>query len=90
MYGVTDEEARLRRPHTLESILPALEEACGDLEAEVEELEVEAENVRQEIAATIGDLSDLRYGRFVKGPGSLDLRDEVIEGLKGLREGVRG
>ena len=90
MYGLTEAEARLRRPHTLDSIVPALEQACDDVEAEVAELEAEAEKTRREIAATIGDLSDLRYGRFAKGPGGLELREEVIEGLKGLREGATG
>lgn len=40
---------------------------------------------------TVGDLSDLRYGRFRKTPGAdTDLRDEVLEALGKVREGAEG
>lgn len=45
----------------------------------------------EEMRTTVGDLSDLRYGRFQKTPGAeTDLRDEVLEALGKVREGAEG
>ncbi|MCJ1320790.1 hypothetical protein MMC15_006131 [Xylographa vitiligo] len=71
--------------HTLASILPELDAACSDLEAEIAELKDEAGRVLSEMQRTVGELSDLRYGRF---PGSV--REDVLEGLKELRATAGG
>lgn len=49
--------------HSLHSILPELEITIDELEAEVETLEKEEAHLRQSLSQTIGNLSDLRYGR---------------------------
>ncbi|MCJ1381761.1 hypothetical protein MMC17_004872 [Xylographa soralifera] len=68
------------KSHTLASILPELDAACSDLEAEIAELEDEAGRVLSEMQRTVGQLSDLRYGKF-----AVSVREEVLEGLKDLR-----
>jgi centromere-localized protein 2 len=75
-----------KQPHTLASILPEMEAACAELEAEMKELDEEEERLLQEVQGTIGGLSDLRYGKFAPIIGGGEVRDEVLERLKGLRE----
>lgn len=78
--------ARKRR-HTLSSILPEMEQACADIEAEITASEAEIESMKEDLESTIGGLSDLRYGRFSKPIGSdSELRDEVLKGLRRLDE----
>lgn len=66
--------------HTLNTIIPALERAEQDLENEIALLEDEADTVLAEIQATVGGLSDLRYGKLANA----GLKDEVLRGLEGL------
>jgi centromere-localized protein 2 len=74
------------KAHTLASILPEMEGACEDLEAEIAELDGEAERIMQEMQGIVGGLSDLRYGKFAQPVGGGEVREEVLEGLKGLRD----
>lgn len=68
---------------TLPSSLLSAQEA---LEAEIAALEVETAQILEEMKVTVGDLSDLRYGRFPKTPGAdTDLRDEVLEALNKVK-----
>jgi centromere-localized protein 2 len=64
----------------LKSIIPELETAAEEVEDEVRRLDEEAENLLEEMRATVGSLSDLRYGRLANG----QLRKQVLEGLKRL------
>ena len=75
-----------RRPeaHTLETIVPALEAACRDVEAEAAALEAETQQSVQELSSIVGDLSDLRYGRFPKDAEGQDLLDEAMDALENL------
>ena len=43
----------------------------------------------REMQGTVGGLSDLRYGRLAAPVGGDGVREEVLEGLKGLREVCR-
>lgn len=88
-------EKSLNQPHTLENILPAMEQACESIEAEIEAMEKESEEVLADIKSTIGDLSDLRYGKFSRvSDNSSDLNEEVIQGLARIgelcRDGEKG
>ncbi|OBT69645.1 hypothetical protein VE03_00959 [Pseudogymnoascus sp. 23342-1-I1] len=76
--------APLPRPrhHTLRTILPTLDTATEDIEAEIALLELEAETLLAGIRNTVGGLSDLRYGRF-RNP-------EVAEGVRAGLESVGG
>ena len=57
-----------------------MERAAEDIEAEVGRLEEEAEALLEDMKATVGGLSDLRYGRLANG----QLREQVLEGLTRL------
>ena len=67
------------------SILPELDTACSDLEAEITELEDQAGTVLSEMQRTVGELSDLRYGKF-----AVSVREKVLDGLKELRATAGG
>lgn len=70
----------LSKPHTLTSILPELESAVEEVENEVRRLEEEADTLLEWMEATVGGLSDLRYGRFANP----QLGEQVLEGLSRL------
>lgn len=80
-----------REKHNLLTLPTHLTTAQKALEAEITALEEETKEVLEEMRTTVGDLSDLRYGRFQKTPGAeTDLRDEVLEALGKVREGAEG
>ncbi|KAH8599129.1 Cnl2/NKP2 family protein-domain-containing protein [Bisporella sp. PMI_857] len=64
-------------PHSLTSIIPAMESAVEDVDDEVRRMEEEIAQLEEEIRATVGSLSDLRYGKFM----NKELREQVLEGL---------
>ena len=68
--------------HTLRTILPTLDTATEEIEAEIALLELEAETLLAGIRNTVGGLSDLRYGKF--------RNQEVVEGVKEGLEAVSG
>lgn len=71
----------------MSSILPDLEQACAELETEVSALEAETRLALEDVKITVGDLSDLRYGKFSRPAGSTtSVGDDVIEALGGLEE----
>ncbi|MCJ1472090.1 hypothetical protein MMC13_000737 [Lambiella insularis] len=82
--------ARGRGKHTRASLLAEMEAACGDLEREIGELEGEADGLLGEMQAVVGGLSELRYGKLAVPVGGGEVREEVLEGLRGLREGCAG
>jgi centromere-localized protein 2 len=57
-----------------------MDKAITSMQDEVSELVATADQVQTQLEASIGDLSDLRYGKLSR-PG---LRKEVIESLKTL------
>jgi centromere-localized protein 2 len=62
-----------------------MNDACNDLEIEIAELEKESVTVLADIKSTIGDLSDLRFGKLNRVSGvSSDLSQEVMKGLERL------
>ncbi|KAF2866094.1 Cnl2/NKP2 family protein-domain-containing protein [Massariosphaeria phaeospora] len=73
-----------RKPHTLQTIHPSIEEACRGLEAQIEEMEVESQRTLVEVQETIGALSDLRHGRFAQPASGEDIGEEVLATLKRL------
>jgi centromere-localized protein 2 len=57
------------------------------LEEEIKAMELEAAAVLEDIRTTVGDLSDLRYGRFSRMPGVGDeLGKETLASLKKLEQ----
>ncbi|KAF2497585.1 hypothetical protein BU16DRAFT_606117 [Lophium mytilinum] len=74
-----------RDAHTIRTVVPELERASTELEAQIAAMEAESDALLAEIKSSIGDLSDLRYGRFAKTPGaSEDVSHDVLVTLKRL------
>ena len=67
-----------------------MENAATDLEAELAALEKEASDILAQISMTVGDLSDLRYGKFGTAAGREDVTQAVLDGLKSLEEVCKG
>lgn len=66
-------------------------QACTDIEAEIDAMYAEAQAIFHDIEGTIGDLSDLRYGRFNKPAGTGHTTGEqVLQDLQRLEEVCRG
>ena len=64
------------------TILPELDAAAIDMEQEVKELEEEEAALLQSVKQTVGNMSDLRYGRF----SNSKLQGEVLDGLNSIQE----
>ena len=64
----------------MKSIIAEMESAAEKTENEVRRLDEEAQALLEEMRATVGGLSDLRYGRLANG----QIREQVLEGLHRL------
>ena len=71
--------------HTLGTIIPEMESAVQDVEAEIKQLEEEQTKLIESVGRIVGGLSDLRYGRM----SNYQLREEVLESLRNLEEACR-
>ncbi|KIH94327.1 centromere-localized protein 2 [Sporothrix brasiliensis 5110] len=67
--------------HSLTSIVPELDDAIRDLEAEIQQLDEEEARLMAAVQQSVGNLSDLRYGRLYNP----QLPDEVIKGLQNVQ-----
>lgn len=83
IFGQTSNTASDNR-HTLASFLPEIEMACASIEKEIESAETEGASILEELKSTVGELSDLRYGKFNKISDTGD--DVASEAVSGLRE----
>ncbi|KAL0940350.1 cnl2 nkp2 family protein [Colletotrichum truncatum] len=72
--------------HTLQSIIPEMDTAIADLEAEIGSLEAQEAALLESVKQTVGTMSDLRYGRL----SNPKLRDDVIQGLKSVQDACEG
>ncbi|KIW06447.1 uncharacterized protein PV09_02891 [Verruconis gallopava] len=79
---------QLREPFTVDSAVAEMHLAGKDLTEEIVDLENEIKATLASLQTTVGNLSDLRYGRFSKTPGSSDqdLSTEVAEGLRRIQQ----
>ncbi|CEL05343.1 hypothetical protein ASPCAL06461 [Aspergillus calidoustus] len=69
--------------HSVSSLLSAMETACDSVEHEIAAVDEEAAALLSELNSTVGDLSDLRYGKMHGSVGATD--DEVVsEAIRGL------
>ncbi|KLU91559.1 hypothetical protein MAPG_10077 [Magnaporthiopsis poae ATCC 64411] len=68
-------------PHTLSSVVTDMEAAATALERQIQDLQDEEAEVLQSIQQTVGDLSDLRYGRLANPR----LSEQVLDGLRNLQ-----
>ncbi|TDZ67392.1 hypothetical protein CTRI78_v002994 [Colletotrichum trifolii] len=72
--------------HTLNSIIPELDTAVEDLEAEIRALEAQQQDLMDSAKQTVGSMSDLRYGRL----SNPKLKEDVIQGLKSVQDACEG
>ncbi|KAI1858889.1 uncharacterized protein JN550_012348 [Neoarthrinium moseri] len=77
LFGPTSNTVKSKK-HTLYSILPEMETANNDLEQEIRRLEEEEAALLESVQQTVGNMSDLRYGRLANPK----LANEVVDGLK--------
>lgn len=71
---------------TAEAVVQNMKLAEQDIEEEIAELEREADSVLADLKNVVGDLSDLRYGRFNKpAAGGEELGHETVETLRQLQ-----
>ncbi|KAF2017018.1 hypothetical protein BU24DRAFT_345128 [Aaosphaeria arxii CBS 175.79] len=73
-----------KEAHTLQTIHPGIEEACEDIELQIAEMEGDIQKALSEVQEAVGELSDLRYGRFSQTATGEDISDEVLAALKRL------
>ncbi|KAK4122971.1 hypothetical protein N657DRAFT_646731 [Parathielavia appendiculata] len=66
--------------HSLGTILPDMEGAISELEAELQLLEKEEASLLASVRQTVGAMSDLRYGRMANS----QLPEQVLDGLANL------
>ncbi|SPO03366.1 uncharacterized protein DNG_06049 [Cephalotrichum gorgonifer] len=64
--------------HTLSSIIPEMDAAVDDLEAEIKSLGEEEKALTESLKQTVGAMSDLRYGRLANS----ELADDVLQSLE--------
>jgi centromere-localized protein 2 len=77
----------LSEVHNERSIVPSMTAACGDIEQQILAIEQETAEALEDIKQTVGNLSDLRYGRLPKVAGSEDsLAEETIDALRRLEQ----
>ncbi|KAK7885342.1 hypothetical protein LTR67_010520 [Exophiala xenobiotica] len=97
--GSTLPAANARNNHSTQSLLFAMQRASHDLESEITSLDAQIATIHAECEETVGNLSDLRYGRFAQnrasGGQSADdsgtgVERDVIDALGELRARLQG
>ncbi|KAL5001950.1 Cnl2/NKP2 family protein-domain-containing protein [Aspergillus recurvatus] len=86
LFGSTS--ASSDEQHSASSLLEAMEAACTDIEREIAVVDREAATLLSELNSTVGDLSDLRYGKMHGAVGATDeeIVSEAIRGLDNLED----
>lgn len=85
VFGPSGSLSAISQMHDKGSLLREMEKVCRDLESQIQNSQSAAEHHLEELRETIGGLSDLRYGKFSKVPGSdHNLAEEVVTALKNL------
>ncbi|GKZ37104.1 hypothetical protein AbraIFM66950_008496 [Aspergillus brasiliensis] len=69
--------------HSPSSLLDALEQAISDIDRQVSETDEEAAAILAMLNSTVGEMSDLRYGKM-QGPAGTSGEDMVNEAIRGL------
>lgn len=74
--------------HSVSSLLSAMETACSNIEQEISQVDQDATTVLSGLNATVGELSDLRYGKLQGPAGSSgeEMVKDAIDGLEHLEQ----
>lgn len=70
--------------HSVPSLLSAMEAACSSIEQDIDGVDNDASNLLSELNSTVGEMSDLRYGKM-QGPAGTSGEEMVNEAIQGLR-----
>ncbi|KAL4764063.1 Cnl2/NKP2 family protein [Aspergillus foveolatus] len=86
LFGPTS--ASSDEQHSVSSLLSAMEAACSGIEREIAGVDGEAATLLSGLNSTVGDLSDLRYGKMHGSVGATDAEvvSEAIRGLDNLED----
>ncbi|CAI7656930.1 unnamed protein product [Penicillium pancosmium] len=77
--------------HSTASLLDEMEAACANIEREIGDVDREAAGLLSELQSTVGDLSDLRYGKLQGLAGmESNIGEEAIRGLENLENACYG
>ncbi|KAJ5375078.1 Kinetochore subunit NKP2 [Penicillium concentricum] len=73
--------------HSVASLLAEMEMASANIEHEIAGIDQEAAKILAQLNTTVGDMSDLRYGKL-QGPAGTaeDVAGEAIKGLQNLED----
>jgi centromere-localized protein 2 len=73
--------------HSVASLLAEMEAASAIIEHEIAGIDQEAAKILAQLNTTVGDMSDLRYGKL-QGPAGTaeDVAGEAIKGLQNLED----
>ncbi|KAL4780732.1 Ctf8-domain-containing protein [Aspergillus varians] len=74
--------------HSVSGLLSAMETACAGIESEIAGVDTEAATILSELNSTVGEMSDLRYGKMHSAVGATDeeVVSEAIQGLNNLED----
>lgn len=81
LFGPTS--ASSNDQHSVPSLLSAMETACANIESEIAGVDTEATTLLSYLNTTVGEMSDLRYGKMHGNVGATD-DDVVREAIRGL------
>lgn len=91
LYGQTGSVPKRKKGHTQESLFKEMEETIRYLEVDGMVAKREADRLLGQMRETVGNLSDLRYGKFARVSGTEHgVEAEVVKGLKGLEDAISG
>ncbi|KAF7588062.1 hypothetical protein BBP40_006200 [Aspergillus hancockii] len=82
LFGQTSNASRSDY-HSVSSLLSAMEAACASIEHETATVDKDATTLLSELSHTVGEMSDLRYGKM-QGPVGASGEDMVKETINGL------
>ncbi|KAJ5169389.1 Kinetochore subunit NKP2 [Penicillium coprophilum] len=73
--------------HSVASLLAEMERASANIEHEIDGVDQEAAKILAQLNTTVGEMSDLRYGKL-QGPAGTaeDVAGEAIKGLQNLED----
>lgn len=73
--------------HSVASLLAEMEVASTNIEHEIADIDQEAASILEKLQSTVGDMSDLRYGKL-QGPAGTaeDMASQAIQGLQNLED----
>lgn len=87
MYGQTGSVPKRKKMHTKESLFKEMEETIRYLEVDAVVAKREADKLLGQMRATVGGLSELRYGKLARKSNEENgVEAEVVMGLHELEE----